>query len=28
MLAPLTPSDRQQFAATLRACIEALAQQP
>ena len=28
MLAPLTPSDRQQFAATLRACIEALSQQP
>jgi DNA-binding MarR family transcriptional regulator len=28
MLAPLTPSDRQQFAATLRACIEALSKQP
>jgi DNA-binding MarR family transcriptional regulator len=28
MLAPLTPGDRQQFAATLRACIEALSQQP
>jgi DNA-binding MarR family transcriptional regulator len=28
MLAPLTPSDREQFAATLRACIEALVQVP
>jgi len=28
MLAPLTPGDRQQFTATLRACIEALSQQP
>ena len=28
MLAPLTPSDREQFAAALRACIEALSQQP
>ena len=28
MLAPLTPTDRHQFAATLRACIEALSQQP
>jgi DNA-binding MarR family transcriptional regulator len=27
MLAPLTPGDRQQFAATLRACIEALSRQ-
>jgi hypothetical protein len=27
MLAPLTPRDRQQFAATLQACIEALSQQ-
>jgi DNA-binding MarR family transcriptional regulator len=28
MLAPLTPSDRQHFTATLRACIEALMQAP
>jgi DNA-binding MarR family transcriptional regulator len=28
MLAPLTPSDRQHFAATLQACIEALMQAP
>jgi DNA-binding MarR family transcriptional regulator len=28
MLAPLTPGDRQQFAATLQACIGALSQQP
>ena len=28
MLAPLTPSDRRQLAATLQACIEALSQQP
>ena len=28
MLAPLTLSDREQFAAALRACIEALSQQP
>jgi DNA-binding MarR family transcriptional regulator len=28
MLAALTPRDRQQFAATLTACIEALSHQP
>jgi DNA-binding MarR family transcriptional regulator len=28
MLAPLTPGDRQQLAAALRACIEALSRQP
>jgi DNA-binding MarR family transcriptional regulator len=28
MLAPLAPSDRRQFAATLRACIEALSEVP
>jgi DNA-binding MarR family transcriptional regulator len=28
MLAQLTPGERQQFTATLRACIEALSQQP
>lgn len=28
MLAPLTPGDRQQFAAMLRTCIEALSRQP
>jgi DNA-binding MarR family transcriptional regulator len=27
MLAPLTPDDRQRFATTLRACVEALSQQ-